>query len=298
VTGYRVYENTLGLVGSPATPSFVHNSLTPDTLYNYEVSSVDAAGNESLANPTLAVTTDPAAAPIVLVNDIAMSLQSNKKLRFGRAQVTVVDGNAVPVPGVTVSGFWSGLTSENASGNTADNGIFTFDSAQVAKNNSGDFAFAVTDLAASGFTYDEAANIETSDCITSGGGDCSGGPVDPPGDPTIIMQVSSIAVSPLPARKRWQAEAAVTIIDTADGNALVPGASVMGEWTFQSGGSSPVVLGTSNAVTDAAGVARVLSPKRKANSGDVFTFNLVGVTKTDGTLDTSSGPSSGSTMIP
>lgn len=297
VTGYLVYEDTLGLVGSPVTPSFVHNSLTPDTLYNYEVVSVDAAGNESAANPTLAVTTDPSAVPTVLVNDIAMSLQSNKKLRFGRAQITVVDGNAVPVPGVTVSGFWSGLTGGTVSEDTNINGIITFDSAQVAKNNSGDFAFMVTNLDIDNFTYDDAANIETSDCITSGGADCSAGPVDPPDDPTIIMQVSSITVSPLPARKRWQAEAAVTIIDTANSNALVPGATVTGEWTFQSGGGSPIVLGTANAVTNSAGVARVLSPKRKANSGDVFTFNLVGVTKSGGTLDTSSGPTSGSTPI-
>jgi hypothetical protein len=299
VTGYRVREDTLGIVGTPTTPSFIHNSLTPDTLYNYEVSSLDAAGNESVANPTVAVTTDPAAAPTVLVNDIAMSLQSDKKLRSGRAQITVVDGNAVPVPGVAVSGFWSGLTSAFVGGDTDANGIITFESAQVAKNNSGDFAFTVTDLVASGFTYDDAANIETSDCITSGGGDCSGGPVDPPNDPTIIMQVSSIAVTPVAAQKRWQAEAEVAIIDVADPNnvLLVPGATVTGEWTFESGGGSPIVLGTSNAVTDGAGVARVLSPKRKASSGDVFTFTLVGVTKTDGTLDTSSGPSSGSTTI-
>ena len=96
-----VYRDSV-FVGSPVTPSFVDSGLTPNTLYDYEVSSVDAATNESSGNPTLPVTTDPVSSPAMLVNDIAMSLQSNKKWRFGRVVLTVLNGNAQPVSGVTV----------------------------------------------------------------------------------------------------------------------------------------------------------------------------------------------------
>ncbi|NKB49626.1 MAG: DNRLRE domain-containing protein [Alphaproteobacteria bacterium] len=294
VTGYIVYRNG-GMVGTPVTPSYIDSGLTPDTLYTYEVSSIDAAGNESPLSSPLPVITDPAATPTVLVNDIAMSLLSNRKLRASRADVVIVDGNAQPVAEVTVSGFWSGLTSANVTGSTAGDGTITFDSAEVPKNSGGEFAFSITNLESVDHVYDEAANIESSDCITSGGGACSDGPGDPPGDPTFFMKVSSIVVMPLAAQKRWQAEAEVTVVDTPDGN-LIPGATVTGNWTFISG--STVDLGNASAVTDGSGVARLLSPKRKANSGDEFIFTLTGVTKTDGALDNSEGQSTGSALVP
>ena len=297
VTGYKFYRDGAPHA-SPATPSFLDTGLTPSTLYNYQVSSLDAAGNESSPTPTLPVTTEPASAPAVLVNDIAMSLQSNKKLRSAEAQVTIVDNNANPASGVMVSGFWSGLTSANVSAPTDANGGVTFNSTEVPKNTSGDFAFTIGDVAKDGYIYDPAANVETSDCIDTGGADCSGGPVDPPNDPTITMQVSSILVSAVPARKRWQADAAVTVIDIANNsNAVVPGATVTGDWQFLSGGQT-VALGSTSAVTDSSGVAHVLSPKRKAATGDVFSFTLLGVTKPDGQLDNTSGESSGGVIIP
>jgi hypothetical protein len=277
VTGYKVYRDTL-LVGSPTTASFLDSGLTPSTLYNYEVGSVDAAGNESLANPTLAVTTDVAAAPMVLVNDIAMSLQSNRKLRFGRAQVTVLDNNAQPVSGVAVSGSWSGLTNASETLDTATDGTVRFDSAQVPKSESGNFAFAVTDLVEAGYTYDETANVETSDCIDTGGADCSGDPGDPA--PAITMHATTPTMTAIASRKHWLAEAALPVTE-ADNVTPVSGATVIGDWTFQAVGDQPVALGSTSAVTDSLGIARVLSPKQRANLGDTFTFVLMGVSKTN-----------------
>jgi hypothetical protein len=294
VTGYKVYEGG-ALIGSPLTPSYVHSGLTPDTTYDYEVSSVDAAGNESSGNPTLMVTTDaPPPVPTILVNDVAMSLQSNKKWRFARAEVTVVDGNADPVSGATVSGAWSGLTSSSADLVTDGNGRATFNSGQVPKSATGDFAFAVTDVVGSGYVYDATANVETSDCIDTAGTDCSGDPPDP--GPVITMHTSTLVMTAIQARKHWRGEAALLIID-ADTLVPVPGATVTGTWAFATPGGSSSALGSTSAVTGSDGIAYVLSPKERAGPGDMFIFSLVGVTKTDGVFD-STGPVEGTAFVP
>ncbi|MCZ6840365.1 MAG: DNRLRE domain-containing protein [Alphaproteobacteria bacterium] len=295
VTGYRVYRDGLN-VGSPTTPSFLDTGLTSSTNYNYYVISSDAAGNLSSPSPTLMVATDSASDPTVLVNDIAMSLQNAKKWRYARAQVTVLDGNAVPVPGVNVSVSWSGLTSTTENFDTDFEGTVTFDSEQVPKSASGDFDLAVTNLDHSGYIYDPAANVETSDCIDTGGADCNGDPGDPPGDPTITMKVFAIGMEAIASRKHWRAEAAVTIVHTANGGLPLPGAMVIGDWTFQPASGPSVALGSTTAVTDSNGIARVLSPKRRANQNDMFLFEMIGATIVDGQFD-SSGPSSASVPV-
>ncbi|MCZ6587095.1 MAG: DNRLRE domain-containing protein [Alphaproteobacteria bacterium] len=295
VTGYRVYRDGLN-VGSPTTPSFLDTGLTSSTNYNYYVISSDAAGNLSSPSPTLMVATDSASDPTVLVNDIAMSLQNAKKWRYARAQVTVLDGNAVPVPGVNVSVSWSGLTSTTENFDTDFEGTVTFDSEQVPKSASGDFDLAVTNLDHSGYIYDPAANVETSDCIDTGGADCNGDPGDPPGDPTITMKVFAIGMEAIASRKHWRAEAAVTIVDTVTGGVPLPGAMVIGDWTFQPASGPSVALGSTTAVTDSNGIARVLSPKRRANQNDMFLFEMIGATIVDGQFD-SSGPSSASVPV-
>ena len=59
VAGYKVYRDT-ALVGTPTAPTFEDTGLTANTTYSYDVSSFDAANNESPYSAPLAVTTDPA----------------------------------------------------------------------------------------------------------------------------------------------------------------------------------------------------------------------------------------------
>jgi hypothetical protein len=56
VTGYHVYR-TASRVGSTATLSYVNRDLTPGTTYTYQVTAVDAAGNESPKSLAVTVTT-------------------------------------------------------------------------------------------------------------------------------------------------------------------------------------------------------------------------------------------------
>jgi len=57
VTDYRVYRDA-AIVATVAGTSFGDAGLTPDTAYSYDVTALDAAGNESAASNTVNPTTD------------------------------------------------------------------------------------------------------------------------------------------------------------------------------------------------------------------------------------------------
>jgi len=83
--------------------------------------------------------------------------------RQGRALVTVVSRDSgVAVAGATITGNWSGATTQNGVTAVTDGtGTATFTSNQV--NPGGVFTFAVTNVALPPNFYDAAANLETTD---------------------------------------------------------------------------------------------------------------------------------------
>jgi len=99
------------------------------------------------------------------VANIDMSLKKAGPNVEAIATVTVMDGSGKPVGGATVSGRWSGLTSDSDSGITGENGTVSLHSNKV-KNASGTFTFTVDNITKDGWTYDPDANEETSGSIT------------------------------------------------------------------------------------------------------------------------------------
>jgi hypothetical protein len=82
------------------------------------------------------------------------------------AVITICDGNNQPVSGAIVYGAWSGLTNDSDLGQTDTSGTVTVSSDKVRNPKSGSqFTFAVTNVELSGWIYDSASNIETSDSI-------------------------------------------------------------------------------------------------------------------------------------
>jgi hypothetical protein len=61
VTGYRIYRNS-ALIATSSTPSYLDGAVTPTGVYSYQVSAVDAAGNESAVT---AMAWPSAGAPVV-----------------------------------------------------------------------------------------------------------------------------------------------------------------------------------------------------------------------------------------
>ena len=128
-----------------------------------------------IEDDTSSTDTEPEVAPTT-PTEIAMSVGSltatkessvKGKNTFGWAVTTVkvIDANGKAVPGATVKGSWSGLTTASVSGTTDTNGIVKFTSSQV-KNPRGTFTFKVTEATCSGYAYDAAQNVCSSVSVT------------------------------------------------------------------------------------------------------------------------------------
>jgi hypothetical protein len=102
--------------------------------------------------------------PTLYVADIAMTGKKAGLNRSATAVVTIREVGGTPAAGATVYGTWSGLYSASVSGETQADGTVTFTSGKVKSG--GTFTFSVDDVVKSGYTYDPALNVETSDSVT------------------------------------------------------------------------------------------------------------------------------------
>jgi subtilisin len=120
----------------------------------------DGAG----ASDDVTVTVNKASASTMYVPSIDMSTKTTGVNTNAIATVTVVDADGNPVEGATVSGDWSGLTSDSDVGTTDANGKVALVSDRV-KRASGTFTFTVDNVILSGWTYNPDAS-GTSNSIT------------------------------------------------------------------------------------------------------------------------------------
>ena len=98
------------------------------------------------------------------VANIDMSWSTQGPFYRAHAAITIVDDYDLPVEGASVYGSWSGAYVGDVSGTTTTDGTVTLDSGKI--KNGGTFTITVTDVVKSGWTYDPAKNVETSDTIT------------------------------------------------------------------------------------------------------------------------------------
>lgn len=108
----------------------------------------------------------------VHISDIAMGISTRTagvKNNFKRAKatVTVVDQNNAAVAGATVSGSWSGATSDSDVGVTDVSGKVTLESDEVKNPPSGTtYTFTANDVSKTGYNYDSGSNVRTSNSIS------------------------------------------------------------------------------------------------------------------------------------
>jgi len=105
------------------------------------------------------------------VDSIVMSLETQNRGKNifvnAVALVTILDDSNNLVEGATVSGTWSGATTDTDSTITDINGQVSLESDKVKKPDSGTiFTFTVDNVSKDGWIYELGANIETSDSIT------------------------------------------------------------------------------------------------------------------------------------
>jgi hypothetical protein len=144
------------LSGTPGAGDVGLNSFTVQ---------VDATGGSDTA--TLEITVDATGTVTdVYIADIAMSSATYGGNRIsGIASITVRDEFGTTVSGASVSVDWSGATSSSASGATDGSGVVVFESGK--KKSGGTYTVTVTDVTGSGYSYNPALNVETSDSITA-----------------------------------------------------------------------------------------------------------------------------------
>jgi len=109
----------------------------------------------------------PPPAKAMHVASITMALKASRTNAYATATVTIVNASGKPLAGATVSGHWSGATADTDTGVSSRTGKVTLTSNKVTRAPSGTtFTFTVDNVSASGWTYNAAANTETSDSIT------------------------------------------------------------------------------------------------------------------------------------
>jgi hypothetical protein len=100
----------------------------------------------------------------VYVYDITMAKAKAGSKNYAKATVWIKNDSGGDVSGATVTGSWSGLVTGTSSGATGADGKVTLSSPKTTK--SGAITFCVSNVVASGYTYDPSMNIETCDSIT------------------------------------------------------------------------------------------------------------------------------------
>jgi serine protease len=153
--------------GTSASGESVMHAYSTFGTYTVTLTVTDNDGATDTDTATVTVT-DPVVSGVMHVASIGMakSTWTVRKSTYysATALVTVVNANGEPVDKVTVSGHWSGLTSDTETSLTIASGQVSLVSNSTKKP--GAFTFTIDNLVKSGWTYDQAANAKTSDFIT------------------------------------------------------------------------------------------------------------------------------------
>jgi len=126
------------------------------------------AGEVDLADNSRTATVTILPAGLTMhVASIDMALKTAGTNTSGLARVTIADASGNPVAGATVSGHWSGATGDTDIGVTDGAGRVTLESNKVKRAaRSTTFTFTVDGVVLAGWSYNPAANVESSDSIS------------------------------------------------------------------------------------------------------------------------------------
>jgi PKD repeat protein len=159
------YEWSFGDGTPVATAANASHTYTTPGAYTVTLKVTDNSGLSAAQSTTITVQ-QPVVAAKLHVDGITVRVVTQKGGQANaEALVTVRDDGGNLIPGVGVTGTWSGLTTGTASAVTNSAGTAVVKSART-KASSGIFTFTVTGVTLSGYTYDTAANVVVSASAT------------------------------------------------------------------------------------------------------------------------------------
>ncbi len=150
--------------------SYEDTGLSPDTTYTYTVTARDKSANQNATDASSAesATTQPSGVDEVHVENIDMNLEQAGKNWKGVTTVLIHNQNGMAQSRAAVVGNWflNGEIIQTGAAGTTDGSGEAVITSPPKKAKSGDtYTFTVTDVAASGYTYNDSLNVETSDSI-------------------------------------------------------------------------------------------------------------------------------------
>ena len=157
--------------GWQSSPVYEDTGLTPETDYTYTVKACDMSSNnnETAESTAETGTTLPGGAePTVYVHDIGMGYRYTG-FYYTQATVWIKNVSGTDIQGAVITAEWqipkrNGYTTSVDTAVTGPDGTVMMESAACKVD--GTVYFTITDVSASGYTYDPALNNETADSIT------------------------------------------------------------------------------------------------------------------------------------
>ena len=240
VDHYRVFRDGAE-VGTPSAVNFTDTGLDPETEYDYTVTAVDAAGNESGASSTLMVTTDPAP-------DTEKPTTPGTPVEVSTTETTATISWAASTDNVAVTAY--DIYRDGGLAGSTTGVTTTFADAGLAAGTA--FAYHVIARDAAGNESDSSGvlNVTTNSATFP------------------KLHVGSISIERRNAGKRRYARAIVSVAD--DGGASVDGASVTAQW---SGLTSDVDSG----LTGSSGSVQFDSDRVDRSASGQFIITVTGV---------------------
>lgn len=150
-----------GTTGSGASVSHTYQSAGS---YNAVLTVTDNDNLQATHSVTINVTPTVSSA-VVRVSAISIKLRTFRNgLAEATASVTVTSTSGAAIPNATVTGSWSGVVNGSGSALSSSSGVATFKSSRTSST--GSFAFTVTNITATGYSYDPSKNQETTDLVS------------------------------------------------------------------------------------------------------------------------------------